>query len=48
MPDIQELCREHLALTLPDKSLMQVCDRCVNLLCGLIEGPDEEGIKALL
>tara|TARA_R110002095_G_scaffold171305_1_gene148872 strand:- start:1007 stop:1180 length:174 start_codon:yes stop_codon:yes gene_type:complete len=46
--DIQALCREHLALTHPDKSLMQVCDRYVNLLCGLMKGPDEEGVKALL
>lgn len=27
---------------------MQVCDRYVNLLCGLMKGPDEEGVKALL
>ncbi len=46
--DIQALCREHLALTHPDESLMQVCDRYVELLCGLMEGPDEESIKALL
>lgn len=35
-------------ITHPDKSLMQVCDRYVNLLCGLMKGPDEEGVKALL
>ncbi|MFT7234729.1 MAG: ADP-ribosylglycohydrolase [Methylophagaceae bacterium] len=45
---IQITCREHLALTHPDESLMQVCDRYVKLLCGLMEGPDEEGVKALL
>ncbi|MDO6822924.1 ADP-ribosylglycohydrolase family protein [Marinobacter sp. 1_MG-2023] len=48
VPDIQSLCREHLALTHPDESLMQVCDRYVSLLCGLMEGSDEEGVKALL
>lgn len=48
LPDIQAHCRDHLALTHPDESLMRVCDRYVTLLCGLLEGPDEEGIKALL
>ncbi|MGC8120225.1 ADP-ribosylglycohydrolase family protein [Marinobacter sp. VGCF2001] len=48
MAAIQALCREHLALTHPDEGLMQVCDRYVNLLCGLLEKPDEEGIKTLL
>ena len=48
VPEIQTLCRDHLALTHPDDSLMQVCDRYVKLLCGLMEGPDEEGIEALL
>lgn len=46
--DIQILCRTHLALTHPDESLMQVCDRYVVLLCALMEGPDEAGVKALL
>ena len=46
--NIQVACREHLALTHPDESLMQVCDRYVNLLCGLLEGVDESGFKALL
>lgn len=46
--DIQALCREHLALTHPDETLMQVCDRYVTLLCGLLEQPDDEGVKALL
>ena len=27
---------------------MRVCDRYVKLLCGLMDGPDEEGVKALL
>jgi ADP-ribosylglycohydrolase len=45
---IQIACREHLTLTHPDASLMQVCDRYVKLLCGLMEGPDEDGVKALL
>ncbi|MFT5542514.1 MAG: ADP-ribosylglycohydrolase [Glaciecola sp.] len=46
--EIQVACREHLALTHPDDSLMQVCDRYVNLLCGLMDGPDEAGVKTLL
>ena len=46
--DIQAHCRDHLALTHPDESLMRVCDRYVKLLCGLLEGPDDEGVKALL
>ena len=46
--DIQVACRQHLALTHPDESLMQVCDRYVQLLCGLMQGPDEAGVKALL
>jgi ADP-ribosylglycohydrolase len=46
--DIMTACRAHLALTHPDESLMKVCDRYVKLLCGLIEGPDEAGVKALL
>jgi ADP-ribosylglycohydrolase len=46
--DIMTDCRAHLALTHPDESLMKVCDRYVKLLCGLIEGPDEAGVKALL
>jgi ADP-ribosylglycohydrolase len=46
--DIQIACREHLALTHPDESLMQVCDRYVKLLCGLMEGPNEAAVKALL
>lgn len=45
---IQAHCRDHLALTHPDESLMRVCDRYVKLLCGLLEGPDDEGIQALL
>lgn len=47
-PAIQITCRGHLALTHPDESLMRVCDRYVTLLCGLMEGPDQEGVKALL
>jgi ADP-ribosylglycohydrolase len=46
--DIQIACREHLALTHPDESLMQVCDRFVKLLCALMDGPDETGVKAHL
>jgi len=46
--DIQALCRQHLGFTHPDESLMKVCDRYVTLLCGLLEGPDEEGVKSLL
>jgi ADP-ribosylglycohydrolase len=46
--EIQIACREHLALTHPDDTLMQVCDRYVNLLCGLMDGPDKEGVKTLL
>jgi ADP-ribosylglycohydrolase len=46
--DIQIVCRTHLALTHPDESLMQVCDRYVKLLCGLMDGPDEAGVRALL
>jgi len=45
---IQITCREHLALTHPDESLMRVCDRYVTLLCGLMEEPAQEGVKALL
>jgi ADP-ribosylglycohydrolase len=45
---IQITCREHLALTHPDESLMRVCDRYVTLLCGLMVEPDQEGVKALL
>ena len=45
---IQIACRGHLALTHPDESLMRVCDRYVTLLCGLMEEPDQEGVKALL
>jgi ADP-ribosylglycohydrolase len=45
---IQVSCREHLALTHPDESLMRVCDHYVTLLCGLMEGPDDSGVKALL
>ena len=46
--EIQLTCRAHLALTHPDESLMQVCDRYVQLLCGLMDGPDEAGVKTLL
>jgi ADP-ribosylglycohydrolase len=46
--DIQVMCRAHLALTHPDESLMQVCDRYVVLLCALMEGPEEAEVKALL
>lgn len=46
--EIQTTCREHLALTHPDEILMNVSDRYVKLLCGLIDGPDEAGVKALL
>ncbi|PXX89627.1 ADP-ribosylglycohydrolase family protein [Marinobacter vulgaris] len=46
--EIQALCREHVALTHPDESLMAVCNRYVRLLCGLMEGPGEEGAKSLL
>lgn len=48
VPDLQALCRNHLALTHPDESLMKVCDRYVVLLCGLMTGPDDDGVKALL
>lgn len=48
IPYLQALCRENLTLTHPDEGLMQVCDRYVTLLCGLMEGPGEDGIKALL
>lgn len=46
--EIQNTCREHLALTHPDEILFSVCDRYVKLLCGLMDGPDEVGVKALL
>ena len=46
--DIQAVCREHLALTHPDESLMRVCDRYVTLLCGLMAGSDEAGFRAML
>jgi len=46
--NIQIACREHLGLTHPDESLMRVCDRYVQLLCGLMDGPDEAGVRALL
>ena len=46
--EIKITCRGHLALTHPDESLMQVCDSYVQLLCGLLDGPDEAGAKALL
>ena len=46
--DIKLTCRAHLALTHPDESLMQVCDRYVQLLCGLMDGPDEASVKTLL
>ena len=46
--DIQILCSEHLALTHPDAFLMQVCDRYVALLCGLMQSPNETSAKALL
>jgi ADP-ribosylglycohydrolase len=46
--EIKITCRAHLALTHPDESLMQVCDSYVQLLCGLLDGPDEAGAKALL
>ncbi|MGI2143813.1 ADP-ribosylglycohydrolase family protein [Shewanella frigidimarina] len=46
--DIKIACRAHLALTHPDKSLMRVCDSYVQLLCALMEGPDEVSTKALL
>jgi len=48
VPEIQALCRAHVALTHPDESLMKVCDRYVTLLCGLMEGPDEAGVQSLL
>lgn len=47
--DIQIACRAHLALTHPDEFLMQVCDRYVTLICGLMdEGEGGDGVKALL
>lgn len=46
--EIKVTCRAHLALTHPDESLMRVCDDYVQLLCGLMDGPDELGVKALL
>lgn len=46
--EIKITCRAHLALTHPDESLMQVCDSYVQLLCGLLDGPDEAGAEALL
>ncbi|MGO4893718.1 ADP-ribosylglycohydrolase family protein [Flavobacterium sp. W21_SRS_FM6] len=45
---IKVTCRAHLALTHPDETLMRVCDDYVQLLCCLMEGPDEAQIKALL
>ncbi|WP_336367477.1 ADP-ribosylglycohydrolase family protein [Marinobacter sp. C2H3] len=39
VPAIQTLCREHLALTHPDESLMRVCDGYVALLCQLLDAP---------
>jgi ADP-ribosylglycohydrolase len=46
--DIQIACRAHLALTHPDEFLMQVCDRYVTLLCGLMDGEDDVDGKTLL
>ncbi len=48
LSDLKALCRQHLALTHPDEGLMKVCDRYVELLCGLMEGPDDEGVQSLL
>lgn len=46
--DIQIACRAHLALTHPDEFLMQVCDRYVTLLCGLIDEGEGGDVKGLL
>ena len=45
---IQSICRNHLALTHPDESLMRVSDRYVALLCGLLEADTDEAVTALL
>jgi ADP-ribosylglycohydrolase len=43
--DIQIACRAHLALTHPDESLMQVCDRYVKLLCALMSADANDNAK---
>lgn len=48
LAEIKATCRTHLALTHPDETLMRVCDDYVKLLCGLLEEPNEIGVKALL
>lgn len=46
--EIKVACRAHLALTHPDESLMRVCDRYVQLLCDLMDGPDKAKVQPLL
>ncbi|TGN39510.1 ADP-ribosylglycohydrolase family protein [Marinobacter confluentis] len=46
--DIQAVCRNHVALTHPDETLLKVCDRYVALLCALMEGPDDDEVRSLL
>ncbi|MBE0485514.1 MAG: ADP-ribosylglycohydrolase family protein [Marinobacter sp.] len=46
--EIQDVCRQHVWLTHPDESLLQVCDRYVALLCGLMESADDSEVAELI
>lgn len=48
LADTLQLCREHLALTHPDKFLAEVCDAYVQLIDGLLFRDDDAQVEELL
>lgn len=46
--ELKQACRAHLALTHPDESMMIVSDRYVQLLCNIMDGPEDQDMTPLL
>jgi len=48
LPNVQNICREHLWLTHPDVSLAKICDYYVELIDSLLFRSESENVKAII
>lgn len=48
LPNVQNICREHLWLTHPDVTLAKICDHYVELIDSLLFRSESENVKAII
>lgn len=48
LPNVQNICREHLWLTHPDASLAKICDYYVELIDSLLFRSESENVKTII